>query len=93
MMPKKGDGKKEEILKEKARNISFYEGSAYGVMDGFGHRYVSPFANNFLKLNTMHMGLLSSLPGLFSSLSELLSLRFIEKHSRKDMETDHRGVL
>ena len=75
--------KKEGKLIEKARKYSIYEGSSYAAMDGFGYRYVSPFANNYLKSNAMHMGLLSSLPGLFASLSELLSLRFIEKYPRK----------
>ncbi len=77
--------KKEEKLKEKARKISIAEGSAYSVMDGFGYRYVSPFANNFLKSNTIQMGILSSLPGLFAALTELFSLKFIEKYSRKKL--------
>src|SRR3989338_4607629 len=75
--------KREEKLKTKARKISIAEGSAYAVMDGFGYRYVSPFANNYLKSNAVHIGILSSLPGLFASLTELFSLRFIEKYPRK----------
>ena len=74
--------KDEKRLKEKSRSVSIVEGSAYSVMDGFGLRYITPYAvvigmSNFL------IGLLSSLPGLLGSLSEIPGSKIIEKKSRK----------
>ncbi len=74
--------KGEERLKAGARKISVVEGSAYSVMDGFGLRYITPYAiaigmSNFL------IGLLSSVPGLLGSMSQLPSSKLVEKSSRK----------
>ncbi len=76
---------KEKSLKEKSRKISIYEGSAYSLMDGFGIRYIAPFANNFLMSKPIYIGLLSSIPGLFSTFCEIVSLKFIEIFPRKKL--------
>lgn len=72
----------EEALKEKAQKTSVVEGSAYAVMDGFGLRYITPFAVALGAKNIL-IGLLGSLPQLFGTFSQLLSLKAIEKYSRK----------
>lgn len=72
----------EEKLKEKARGISIKEGSAYGLMDGFGLKYISPYAL-VLGATSSQIALLSSIPGLLGNISQLFSLRMLEKHSRK----------
>ena len=72
----------EEKLKQKAREISVKEGATYGVMEGFGYRYISPFMISFGASNNV-IGLLSSIPSLFGNLAQLFSLRLMEKISRK----------
>ncbi len=74
--------KEEEKLKAKARKISIAEGSAHGVMEGFGYNYITPFALA-LGAGSAHIGFLSSIPSLLGSLSRLYSSRLIEKFSRK----------
>jgi MFS family permease len=72
----------EQKLVEKTKKLSIWEGSAYSVMDGFGFRYVTPYALSVGATNT-HIGLLSSLPGLFGNLSQLLTFKLMKKFSRK----------
>jgi MFS family permease len=73
----------EEKLKiEKAKKISIYEGSSCGIMDGFGTRYITPYAL-VLKAPNYAIGILSSLPALLGNLGQLLTLRLMGKHSRK----------
>ena len=72
----------EEALKEEAKKISIKEGSAYGVMDGFGLKYITPFALE-LGAKNFHIGLLSSIPSLAGNFSQLFSSRLIEKVPRK----------
>lgn len=81
---KKGDLDKVEEAKliEKTKKLSIAEGSAYSVMDGFGFRYVTPYALS-VGANNTQIGLLSSLPGLFGTLSQLLTFKFMKYFSRK----------
>lgn len=85
-MKQKLEVKKEEVdeekLKAKARATSIKEGSAYSFMDGFGLRYVSPYALA-LGANNTQIGLLSSVPGLLGNLSQLFGSKLVEKISRK----------
>ncbi|MEI7718707.1 MAG: MFS transporter [archaeon] len=69
-------------LIEKTKKLSVKEGSAYSVMDGFGFRYVTPFALS-VGANNTQIGLLSSLPGLFGTLSQLLTFKFMKRFTRK----------
>jgi MFS family permease len=69
-------------LRENAKKLSIKEGCAYGLMDGFGLRYITPYALA-LGLNNFYVGLLSSVPNLTGNLSQLYSLRLMEKNPRK----------
>jgi len=51
-------------------------------MDGFGLRYITPYALA-LGSNNFHIGLLNSIPSLLGNLSQLLTLKFMDKWSRK----------
>lgn len=72
----------ETFLKKKTAKLSIYEGSAASLMDGFGVRYITPYALAFGATNT-HIGILSSVPNLIGNLSQLYGSRKIEKISRK----------
>ena len=76
---------KDEKLREKAAEISIVEGSAASVMDGFGSKYITPYALALGATNT-HIGLLSALPQLLGTISQLFGSRAIEKHSRKKIQ-------
>lgn len=71
-----------EKLKQKARIISVKEGAAYGVFDGFGLRYITPYAL-LLGAKNSHIGFLSSIPQLFGNISQLYTLRLMEKGFRR----------
>ena len=72
----------EEQLIEKSKKISIKEGSSYSVMDGFGLRYITPYALAIGASNNQ-IGLLSSIPSLFGNLSQLFTLGAMKKWSRK----------
>ena len=82
--------KKEKILasthdkleKEKTMKLSIKEGCSASVMSGMGTDYISPF---LLALNASNsqIGLLSSIPGLISPLSQIFGSKLMEKYSRK----------
>ncbi len=74
--------KREESLKAKSRNLSIVEGSAYSIMDGFGHRFITPYAVA-LNVSNSFIGLLSSVPSLLGSLAQLPASKLLEKNSRK----------
>ncbi len=73
------DEKKE--IKE-ARKISVKEGSIYGVSEGIGMRYVTPFALS-LGANNAHIGFITSLPSLIGNFSQLFTPKLMEKTTRK----------
>ncbi|MEK6918157.1 MAG: hypothetical protein AABW51_04375 [Nanoarchaeota archaeon] len=73
---------KEEQLIEKTKKISVREGSAYSMMEGFGARYTTPFALA-IGANNTQIGLLSSIPSLLGSFSQLYTLHEMDKWSRK----------
>ena len=72
----------EEKLKEDAKKISVKEAASYSLMDGFGLRFITPYA---LALNAsrLQIGLLSSLPALFANFSQIFTPKLMEKYSRK----------
>jgi MFS family permease len=65
-----------------AKKISIKEASAYSFMDGFGLRYITPYALAVGASNTQ-VGLLSSLPSLLGNLSQLFTLEAMKRWSRK----------
>ena len=70
--------RKIEYLKKKASRISIREGAAYGLFDGFGLRYITPYALLLGMSNTL-IGILISLPQMLGTLIQLLTLKFLEK--------------
>jgi MFS family permease len=72
----------EERKKERARNISIKEGSGYSFSDGFGFRYISPYAL-FLGASNSAIGLLSALPPLLGNIAQLFTIRILSRFSRK----------
>ena len=77
---------KETQEKEKTMKIAVKEGSAWGVMNGMGESYISPFALS-LNANNFQISLLSSIPGLISPVSQIFGSKLIEKYSRRKIVT------
>ncbi len=75
---------KENKLKTKACEISIKEGSAYSISEGFGFRYITPFALALGAKNT-HIGLLGSVPSLIGSFSSLQGVHLLKEVSRKKL--------
>ena len=73
---------KEEKLKAEACKISIKEGSAYSIMEGFGLRYITPYALA-MGANNANIGILNSVPSLIGSFSELYGVKLMKKFSRK----------
>ncbi|MFH1212617.1 MAG: MFS transporter, partial [Candidatus Neomarinimicrobiota bacterium] len=73
---------KHEILKEKSRRISIREGGAYGLFDGFGLRYITPYAL-LLGMSNVLIGPLIALPQMLGSLMQLVTLKLLEKGIRR----------
>lgn len=72
----------EEMLKAKARKISVKEGCGYGVSEGFGMSYMTPYALA-LGATNIHIGLLTSIPYLVGSFSQLETLSVMKNVPRK----------
>ncbi len=77
---------KENKLKEEACKISIKEGSAYSISEGFGLRYITPYALALGAKNT-HIGLLNSIPSLIGSFSSLSGVHLMKEVSRKKIVT------
>ena len=58
---------------QQAKTISIKEGSAASLMEGFGTRYITPYAL-YLGASNTQIGLLSSFPGLLGSLAQIPAL-------------------
>lgn len=76
----------EAAEKNRTMKLSVKEGSSASVMSGAGTDYVTPYALA-LNANNMQIGLLSSLPGLISPLSQIFGSRLMEKYQRKKLVT------
>lgn len=74
--------KTEEQLIEETKKISIKEASAYSFMDGFGVRYITPYALA-LGASNSQIGVLSAIPQLIGNLSQLYTLKEMNKWSRK----------
>jgi MFS family permease len=72
----------EEQKKEQARKISVREGSFTSLMDGFGSKYISPFALAVGATNSQ-IALLTSIPSLLGNFAQLGTLKLIRRFSRK----------
>ena len=72
----------DHLEQKKTLTLSIKEGSAASVMAGAGDAYVAPFALS-LGANNFQIGLLSSLPALFSPIAQIIGSRLMETYSRK----------
>lgn len=87
---KNSEEKKHKILtstqdkldKEKTMKLSIQEGCACSVMSGMGTDYIGPFAIA-LNASNSQIGLLSSIPGLISPISQIFGSKLMEKYPRK----------
>ena len=70
--------------REKAKKIAIIEGSFSSVMDGFGQRYITPYALA-LGASNFVIGLLSSLPQLLGNLSQLPVIKLMKNKKRKNI--------
>lgn len=68
----------------KSRAISIREGCAYSVSDGFGLRYITPYALALGASNKI-IGLLTSIPSLLGNFSQLNTIKLMAKHPRKKL--------
>jgi MFS family permease len=66
---------------KRSLKCSFIDGSFFSVMFGFGDSYFNPYAI-LLKASNFQIGLLSSLPGLLSSLVQIRTPDWTEKVGR-----------
>jgi MFS family permease len=67
---------------EKAKKYATKQAAAYSLMDGFGLRFITPYALA-VGANNKHIGLLNSIPSLFGTLSQLFTLKIMNRWSRK----------
>ena len=72
----------EKENREKAKEISIKEGSFFSLMDGFGLRYITPYALA-LGASNFVIALLSSLPQLLGNITQLAIPRLMKKISRR----------
>lgn len=68
--------------RKQAEKISMKEGSSYSVMDGFGLRYITPYALA-IGASNIAIGILGSLPSLLGNLAQLPILKLTKRVSRK----------
>jgi len=78
-MEKKRVNKK---LVRKASKLSITEGSFTAVMEGFGNRYVTPYALA-LGVSNFFIAMLTTLPHFLGNLHQLVTLKSMKKNSRK----------
>ena len=71
-----------EKLKKRARELSIKEGSFYSIMDGFGLKYITPFALA-LGASNKQIGFLTSLPTMIGNFSKIFTPKYMENTSRK----------
>jgi len=73
----------QEKIKE-SEKISIKEGSANGLADGFGIRYITPYALA-LGASNIYIALMSSVPSLLGNINQLHTLRLMKKRTRKQI--------
>src|SRR3989344_1311628 len=72
----------EEVKRKKAFKISIKEGSAMSFGSDLGNSLITPLATE-IGGNSIHIGLISALSGLFSPLVQIKGDRLMESMSRK----------
>ncbi len=82
VIKEKKDTPRVKEWKHRARRHSIKEGIFASVKGAFGDYYISPFAIAINASNSL-VAFLSSISGLLGPLTQILSSRLIEKHSRK----------
>ncbi len=82
LKPKNNMRKNSEKFKKEARKISIIEGSAYSVMEGFGLKYIVPYALA-LGATSFSIGILTNLPNLLGNLFQLYTFKIMSMFSRK----------
>jgi MFS family permease len=77
----------DEKTRKKSLSYSIKDGVAWSVNSGLGNSYVAPYALKALNANDAQIGLLTSVPNLISSLSQVETPKLMEKTSRKRIVT------
>jgi MFS family permease len=72
----------EEKRLEKSRILSIRQGAYYGIMEGFGVRYITPYALA-VGAGNRTIGTLATLPGLLATLSQLFTIKLMRHWTRK----------
>src|SRR3989338_25187 len=78
----RGETKRVQELKHKARRRSIKEGLSNTIKNSFATEYVSPFAIAINSSGAM-VSMISSVSGLLGQLSQMFSPKLMEKYSRK----------
>ena len=78
----RGETKRVQELKHKARRRSIKEGLSNTIKNSFATEYVSPFAIAINSSGAM-VSMISSVSGLLGPLSQMFSPKLMEKYSRK----------
>ena len=78
------DKKEDKLNNNQAKKISIKEGSAWSLMEGFGVRYITPYAL-YLGASNSQIGLLSSLPWLLGNIFQIPALKFLKNNTRKKL--------
>lgn len=78
--------KRFDRLRRKSLDYSIKDGSAYSVMDSLGNGYIIPYAIA-LGANNSFIGFIASLPGLISSMFQIITPKLIERYARKTIIT------
>ncbi len=82
MSTDKTDPNEEAALIEESKARGFKEGASWSFMDGFGLRYVTPFAVA-VGASNKQIGYLTSLSSFLGALAQLITLRAMTSWSRK----------
>lgn len=75
---------KEEKKHAKTRKLSILEGGIYSLTEGFGLKNITPYALALGAKNS-HIGFLGSVPSFIGTLSQLISIRLMNKFTRKQI--------
>ncbi|MBI4721451.1 MAG: MFS transporter [Candidatus Stahlbacteria bacterium] len=76
----------ETKLKETSLKLSIKEGASCSAMIGLAESYIAPYAIAVGAL-PFQIAILTSIPNLFGSLAQLVSIKFMQSHSRKGITT------
>ena len=74
----------ERVLREKGKKNSIRDGAFYGVMDGMGLKYITPYALS-IGISNKLIGILDFLPTLIGNIFRVSLSKVYYKKSRKGM--------